>query len=43
MSLSLKTVFSNFEKLPWEHYISKNNNLIEINSYNFKVITTKFS
>jgi hypothetical protein len=33
----------NFEKLPLEHYISKNCFIYEINSYIFKTATAKFS
>jgi hypothetical protein len=40
---SLKIVFWKFEKSPWEHYMSKIKIKIEINSYIFKVATTKFS
>jgi hypothetical protein len=40
---SLNIVFQFFEKSPWEHYISKIHLIFEINSYTFKVATTKFS
>ncbi len=36
-----KIAFQKFEKSPWEHYISKINLIFEINSYTFKVATTK--